>query len=87
MNLGTKVFLDIKLSDMAADGARQTEIHTLRSAGKSEAAVMRYLRVDQFDHLGAVAGFFILTEYINSVPEFDKNDRESTTGRPWSGFR
>ena len=73
MNFWTEVFLDIEISDMAADSARKAQIHTSLSTGIAEAAVMRYLRIDQFDHLGAVAGFLILTEYISSIPEFDKN--------------
>ena len=80
VDLGAVVTFDIKISDMAADGARKTEIHASRSAGIVEAAVMRYIRVDQFDHLGAVAGFFILTEYVNPVPELDKNTGRAPLG-------
>ena len=63
--------LDIERPDMAADGAHKAQIYAPCPAGIAEAAVMGDLRVDQFDHLGAVAGFLVLAEYINAVPEFD----------------
>ena len=80
MNFGAVVFPDIKLSDMSANGARKSQTHARRSTGIVEAAVMRYLRVDQFDHFGAVAGLFVLTEDIYSIPEFDKNTGRAPLG-------
>ena len=56
---------------MAAESADKSEVDSPCAAGKSEAAAAHYVEIEQFAHLGAVTGFLVLAEYVNSRTELD----------------